>query len=262
MFGKRAFFTSIPGRAFFVVLGILILSSAVFTLSAQDAPNPEDDPAAATPTPLPEPIVSIEADDGLALSGVYYDPGGDRPAIVLLHQMYSSRGSWADVIQPLLDAGFKVLIVDIRGFGDTRGRLNWTSAQADTVTWATWLREQPGVTSVMFMGSSIGSSLALVGCSQVEGCAGAVALSPGLNYYQVYTGDAIVAGFPALIVYADHDPYPIRDVPKMIELADPDGDGAHHLSLQVYAGREHGMELFAAHDELVGAITSWLADHD
>ena len=150
---------------------------------------------------------------------------------------------------------------DIRGFGDTRGRLNWTSAQADTVTWATWLREQPGVTSVMFMGSSIGSSLALVGCLQVEGCAGAVALSPGLNYYQVYTGDAIAAGFPALIVYADHDPYPIRDVPKMIELADPDGDGAHHLSLQVYAGREHGMALFAAHDDLVGAITSWLADH-
>lgn len=239
-----------------------MLLVTTFTL-AQDVPNPDDDPSASTPTPtpLPEPVVSIEAEDGLTLSGVYYDPGGDRPAIVLLHQMYSSRGSWADVIQPLLDAGFKVLIVDIRGFGDTRGRLNWTSAQADTVTWATWLRAQPGVTSVLFMGSSIGSSLALVGCAQVEGCAGAVALSPGLSYYQVYTGDAVAAGFPALIVYTDHDPYPIRDVPKLIALADPDADGVHHLSIQVYAGREHGMELFKSHADLIGVITSWLGDH-
>lgn len=244
----------------FKIPTLLLAVFAVFVgLSlAQDAPAPDTTQPTVTPAPPPEPIVEIEAADGLTLSGVYYDPGGDRPAVVLLHQMYASRGSWADLIQPLLDGGFKVLILDLRGFGDTRGRINWGRAQEDTVKWVEWLRGQPGVTSVSLMGSSIGSALALAGCAQIEDCAGAVAISPGLNYYDVWTGDAVAAGFPILIVYADRDRYPSLDVPRMLELAVEKLGNSDHITVQTYAGRDHGMALFTAHEELIGSVVEWL----
>lgn len=236
------------------------LLAIMLTLFCLATPVYADDDTISSPTstPAPAPRVEISADDGLTLVGDYHDPGGDGPALLLLHQMYTTRASWSAQIAPLTEAGFKVLAVDLRGMGATGGRINWTQAQADTLAWVAWLRAQPGVTSVALIGSSIGSSLALVGCAAAEGCAGAVALSPGLNYYQVATGDAVAQGFPVLIVYADRDLYPARDVPLMLKAAgEADGAGAH-LTAWVYNGRAHGTDLFKGDSALLGQIIAWL----
>lgn len=215
-------------------------------------------PAAAQDTPPTPPApngsdVQITASDGKTLYGSYLATEGDGKAVILLHELYTNRSSWTPLVQPLRDAGFKVLAVDLRGYGKTKGKINWKQAQQDTVAWADWLKAQAGVQSVALVGSSMGANLALNGCAAIEGCTGAVAISPGLNYFGVKTADAVQSGFPALIVYADRDTYPKNDVPKMQEL------GGDHLEILLYTGRAHGMSLFKEHDDLAGAIVQWLA---
>lgn len=222
---------------------ILFLLSFTITAAQEAAPAPS---AAGVD-------VQIEAGDGKMLYGSFFMASeGDGPAVLLLHQLYTNRSSWTPLVQPLLDAGFKVLAVDLRGYGKTKGKINWKAAQQDTIDWAGWLKGQPGVQSVALVGSSMGSNLALNGCAALEGCKGAVAISPSLNYFNVTTEDALQAGFPALIIYADRDRYPAADMPRMLEL------GGERVTTIVYSGRAHGVDLFKEHDELVGQIAEWL----
>lgn len=202
---------------------------------------------------IPSSDVEIQASDGKTLYGSYFSNSNDGKAVILLHELYTNRSSWKPLIQPLLDTGFKVLAIDLRGYGKTKGKINWKQAQQDTVTWSAWLKSQAGVQSVALVGSSMGANLALNGCAAIEGCVGAVAIAPGLNYFGVRTKDAITAGIPTLIIYADKDTYPQNDVPKMQEL------GGDHIEVLVYSGRTHGMGLFKEHDDLATSIVNWLA---
>lgn len=206
-----------------------------------------------TPTPVSGLNVQIEAADGKTLYGSYFASSqADGPALLLLHQLYTNRSSWDPLIPLLLDSGFKVLTVDLRGYGQTRGKIKWKAAQQDTLDWANWLTTQPGVTSLALIGSSMGSNLALVGCTAVEGCAAVVAISPSLDYFGVKTADAVQAGFPILVVYADHDTYPRQDMPEMLEL------GGDHITTIHYPGRTHGMDLFSEYEDLGTQIVGWL----
>jgi len=218
---------------------LLFFALSLAAVHAQDAASGTD--------------VSVQATDGRTLYGTYY--AGQGRAVLLLHELYTNRTSWEPLIQPLLDSGMAVLTVDLRGYGQTKGKINWSVAQDDTTIWAAWLAAQSGVSSIVMVGSSMGANLALNGCAAVEGCAGAVAISPGLNYFGVRTRDALADGFPALLVYADRDAYPRKDVPDMLEI------GAGHAEALTFEGREHGMDLFAAHSDLAGTLTAWLAAH-
>lgn len=229
-------------RITLVTILLLLIGSLTH---AQDSPT-------ATPNESGGQDVEIEGSDGRTLYGTYFDPGGDAPAVLLLHQLYTNRSSWTPLIYPLVEAGFKVLAVDLRGYGQTRGAINWEAAEADNLLWGDWLRTQPGVSRVLTVGSSMGSNLALNACASIEGCGGAVALSPSLNYFDVVTEDALAVGFPVLIVYAENDRYPKADVPGMLEL------GAGHTESLVYPGRTHGVDLFDAHDDLIPTLVTWL----
>ncbi|MEV6521034.1 alpha/beta hydrolase [Longispora sp. NPDC051575] len=48
-----------------------------------------------------------------------YDEAGTGPTLVLLHSGVCDRRMWAPQWEPLLDAGFRVVRVDLPGFGDS-----------------------------------------------------------------------------------------------------------------------------------------------
>jgi pimeloyl-ACP methyl ester carboxylesterase len=199
--------------------------------------------------------VMIEAGDGRRLYGTYFSRSDDSaPAVLLLHQLYTNRSSWTPLIYPLLDNGFKVLAVDLRGYGQTRGAINWDEAQNDSLLWGDWLRGQTGVSGVRTVGSSMGANLALNACAVISDCGGAVAISGSLNYFDVTTADALAAGFPVLLMYAARDPYPRADSPRMIEL------GGDHIESIVYDGRAHGVSLFDAYPDAIPSIVAWLLE--
>jgi pimeloyl-ACP methyl ester carboxylesterase len=163
--------------------------------------------------PTPEPI-DLEAADGAVLKGDLYQPEtiaeGGAPALLLMHQYQSNRGSYKSVIPDFLAAGYVVLTVDLRGHGETGGTRDWVAAQTDTLAWMAWLREQEGVNpkKVAVIGASIGSNLALVGCAQDPDCVTAIALSPGLDYFGVKPQDFVVndlATRSALLIAGSRD---------------------------------------------------------
>lgn len=204
----------------------------------------------------PEPVlVELIAEDGVALSGAYYaSPAGDGPSVLLLHQLYATRTSWTPIIQPLLDAGYHVLAVDVRGYGSSKARINWVQAVTDSRQWAEWLAGQAGVQRVYVMGSSMGSALALNACDAYESCTGAVAISAGLAYYGLSVSDALAADFPKLLVYADRDRYPALLAPHVAELENP------AIEQQVFVGRTHGMDLFTQYPNLIAQVIAWFSE--
>ncbi len=76
---------------------------------------------------LPEGVRSrfVEGVNGLrmhVLEAGYETP--DRPALVLLHGFPELAYSWRKVMKPLADAGYHVIVPDLRGYGRTTG---WSS---------------------------------------------------------------------------------------------------------------------------------------
>ena len=57
----------------------------------------------------------------LPLTGrrLYYDLTGPEngPVVCITHSLASDGGSWAEQVPPLLEAGFRVLRLDMRGHG-------------------------------------------------------------------------------------------------------------------------------------------------
>src|SRR5690349_206280 len=68
--------------------------------------------------------VETAAPDGLTLKGDFYLVDVNRPTVLLLHELYTNRTSWQPYIGTLTGAGYNVLAVDLRGMGQTRGRMN------------------------------------------------------------------------------------------------------------------------------------------
>jgi pimeloyl-ACP methyl ester carboxylesterase len=253
---------------------ILLVILAANVVHAQDGETPEPLPyPVTTPVPMPTlevlappspmPLVSMmtvttTATDRKTLVGDLYLLDTARPTVFLLHQLYTDRHSWEpEVIPALLTAGYNVLAVDVRGQGQTRGFVDWGKAVEDTQTWFDWLRAN-NLDAVVTMGSSMGSSLALVGCGNDPQCLGVVAISPGWDYYGVGVEQTFAEQLdtrPALIVYARNDYWPSVGIPKMLAVATND------VEVITLPGNAHGMDLFTSEDTPLPQIIAWLAMH-
>lgn len=214
-------------------------------------------PALAT-AQVPEPsAVLITASDGLEIHGDYYVPAGDSyPAVVLLHMLNGSRREWQPLIPVLLEQGFAVLAVDLRGHAATGGSRDWALAETDVQTMIDWLREQAGVSQIAIAGGSIGSNLAIRGAANDETIVSAVALSPGLDYRGVMTEDAVetYGDRPLLLLASKSDSYSALSVTMLFELASGD------KSMRVYTGGRHGTVLLPNNEPLLHLIANWLAE--
>ena len=220
-----------------------------------------------TPAPT-EPIepleVVIEATDGLDLHASFY-AGQSGKTVLLLHQLYTTRQSWRTLTPYLLDNGYNVLIPDLRGYGKTRGNIQWYKAREDTLYWMEWLRQQPTVdpTKIEIIGSSMGANLAIIGCNQdnlaqeQNGCVTAVAISPGLDYYGLSPIEpAFSEGLmnkQVMVITSERDTYPAQAA-KALEPAYPD-----QINTLWLEGNAHGIDLLEP--AVINRIITWLNFH-
>ena len=203
--------------------------------------------------------VTLTARDGLTLVGTWMQVSADSPTVILLHQLYSSRQGWSPLVEALTANGYNVLAIDLRGYGQTRGRINWPKALIDVADWADWVRQQGVRDSISMLGSSMGSVLAIVACGADSACKTAIAISPGWEYYGIGVGVPLTEQFgerKVLIIYAERDRYPRQGVPRMVEAA-PDV-----VTTLSYPGNAHGMDMIRqTSDTSLPAILDWLAAH-
>lgn len=236
-----------------IVLSVIIVPIWAQDMDATPSPTPTEIPIAMVE---PEQVI-LQAEAGTFLVGDFYLVDPLSPTVVLLHQIYTNRSSWEPVMGPLLGAHYNVLAVDLRGYGDSSKSINWHKAVTDVQLWIDWIRTDSGVLNQMVstMGSSMGSTLAIVGCANDPLCQTAIAISPGWDYYGIVLGEALSVGManrPTMIIYTERDRWPALGMPD-IEAA-----ATGPLTINMFAGNAHGMDVIKQYeDETIPMVLDW-----
>ncbi len=235
-----------------ILIGLFITFLWITPVSAQ-----EDGASGHLVLVVPQ-VVEVTALDGTALVGDFFLVEPSHPTVILVHEIYTTRVSWDVLIDPILSLGYNLLIIDQRGHGASRGSIAWEFAVGDMQIWFDWLRNAVGVRhdAITVIGSSMGSSIATVGCANDALCRGVISISPSWNYFGIGVERAFreqLINRHVLLIYAQRDRYPALGVPRILETA------TGHVEEKVYSGNTHGMHLFGRYgDDLTETILNWL----
>jgi alpha-beta hydrolase superfamily lysophospholipase len=220
--------------------------------------QPAQDPPTITPRPTQAELpMVISASDGLVLRATYFSaPARPAPAVLMLHQRGRDRTTWDALALRLQAAGYAVLTVDQRGYGETGGAEDWALAQEDARAALAMLSELPGIAPgrLVVIGASVGANLGLNACAAHSGCGAAVLLSPGLDYRGITTAGAMaqLGARPVLIVASEGDGNNPADSMTLERMA----AGDHQLVILPEAG--HGTDLLLRAPDLAERIAAWL----
>lgn len=213
--------------------------------------------------------VTFKTADGVNIFGNYYKSSvaGNDKAVILLHQFGKDKTMWGDFPEMLVQVGFSVLVIDLRGHGESvkqeifdRGEdteisinyktmhsVDFAAMEKDVEAARAFLSEDyPFNQSII--GSSIGANLALINAnSQTR----VVALSPGLDYKGIgLEGKLSQANSNALIIVSDDDSYSLDSGKKIAELTGAKLQTEHVLG--------HGIAMLEIKPELKQDIISFL----
>jgi len=242
-------------KSFLGVLGVLAVLTVfmVAPAAAQDA-TPEATPDVAVLR------VEVQAEDGLTLVGDLYNAqmNSQMPAILLMHMFQGNRHDWDAQIPAFTAQGYRVLNVDLRGHGESKGFRDWQKAITDVQSWLDWMESQPAIDAdkIAIVGASVGANLALVGCAADTHCVTVVALSPAKDYFHITTSDAIkTLSDRSMLIMGSQ-----LDLPSGIDQRSMTDLSAGEISVHLFAGQRHGLALFR-YESVSPEIVNWLDDH-
>jgi dienelactone hydrolase len=206
----------------------------------------------------------LAAPDGAKLAATYYSAGKPGPGILLCHQCNMDRKSWNGLAEKLARAGFHVLTIDYRGFGESAGARhndlsNAERARLVTQVWPgdldvayKYLAAQPGVTGVTGAG---GASCGVNNSIQLS------RRHPEIRSLVLLSGNTDKAGRahlktkaspPLLLAAADDD----GNAVQLIEVLDASSNNPTNRFVEYKTGG-HGAAMFAPHPELPDQIVAW-----
>jgi dienelactone hydrolase len=197
----------------------------------------------------------------MTLKGTYFSPGRPGPAVLLLHQCNLDRRAWDDLAADLGNAGFHVLTVDYRGYGESGGASDPDQRRAERSKWPAdidamlaYLLARPGADRSN--AAAGGASCSVAQSSDLAARSPAVKALIELSGTASDTGKAYVAGAPGVAVFgaaARDDGNAPKGITELVSAS------KHPRStLKIYDGSEHGVPMFPRNPDLRPAIVSWL----
>jgi dienelactone hydrolase len=208
--------------------------------------------------------VDIKAPDGMNLKGSYFSPGRPGPAMLLLHQCNMDRHAWDGLAKDLADAGFHVLTIDFRGFGESGGGATADPAERRKVIQEKWpgdvdaaydyLKGQKGVDQARIAAG--GASCGVTQASDLAARHHEVKALMLLSGSASDAAKAYLAATPALPVFgaaSQGDTGAAKGIKEAVE-----SSKNPRTTVKIYAGTEHGVPMFAKNTELEPMIVSWL----
>jgi len=206
----------------------------------------------------------LAAPDGAKLAATYYSAGRPGPGILLCHQCNMDRKSWNGLAEKLARAGFHVLTIDYRGFGESAGARhndlpNDQRAKLVQQVWPgdldvayKYLAAQPGVTGVTGAG---GASCGVNNSIQLS------RRHPEIKSLVLLSGNTDKAGRdhlktksspPLLLAAADDD----GNAVQLMEVLDAASNNPTNRFVEYKTGG-HGAAMFVPHPELPDQIVAW-----
>jgi dienelactone hydrolase len=206
----------------------------------------------------------LAAADGTMLAATYYSGGKPGPGILLCHQCNRDRKAWNGLAEKLARAGFHVLTVDYRGYGESGGKpfLDLPPEERRRISTELWpgdldvafkyLRAQPGVSDVIGAG---GASCGVNNSIQLA------RRHPEIKSLVLLSGNSDRAGrqflggksSPPLMIAAADDDGNVVQVMEWIEAS----SGKSENRFVEYKTGGHGSDLFKPHPDLPGEIVAW-----
>jgi pimeloyl-ACP methyl ester carboxylesterase len=127
------------------------------------------------------------------------------PAVLLLHGFGEDRAVWNDFKKALLEHGFAVMTLDLRGHGGSKTKnnlpiaasLDWRTSPhdfpLDMDAAMTWLKTQTRINSnkIAVIGVDVGANLALIASGKFRQVRTVVAVNPNLREGQEMAGGAL-----------------------------------------------------------------------
>ncbi|HEY7336793.1 MAG TPA: alpha/beta fold hydrolase [Bryobacteraceae bacterium] len=199
--------------------------------------------------------VDIKASDGVTLKASYFSPGRSGPGMILLHQCNMDRHAWDGLAQDLANAGFHVVTVDFRGYGQSGGdRAQRDKWPGDVDAAYSYLMSQKGVDK-----SRIAAGGASCGVTQASDLATRRHDIKALVLLSGQASDAAKAYLTATTSLPVFGAASEGDTNAAKGIRDAVGASKNAQStVKIYAGTEHGVPMFAKNAELEPMIVTWL----
>lgn len=217
------------------------------------------------PSALAPEKVQLKTEDGVTIYANFYKPKAENPpAVLLLHQRGSNKEAWGAFIDKLVEHGFAVMAIDMRGhgestkgpngekldyhdFNETAGDGGWWHCKYDAeaaVDWLTSDKAKVNKDKIAIVGASVGCSIAAYCTSERKPVTGIVMLSP-----VVAISPAVVQALASLgenrkvfIYYCKGDERG-GDETSAKEFDRNLTDGKTPCTLHGFDGKDHGMDL-------------------
>lgn len=209
---------------------------------------------------LPQTVTLPATEDRWTLSATLLNGTLPDRAVVLVHQLGSSRSEWAPLVQRLQRApAVTTLAIDLRGHGaSTRGpqgeQTTWESFGTDAAQWAGVVSDVDAALRflslgqfrrVALVGSSIGASACIAAASRSAMVDAVVMISPGLRYHGLDARGplSVFIADPSrprrvLLLGGDSDEPAAEALPALASL------GVGRVDSALYGGeRHHGVSL-------------------
>jgi dienelactone hydrolase len=208
--------------------------------------------------------VDIKAPDGVVLKASYFSSGRSGPAMLLLHQCNMDRHAWDGLAQDLAAAGFHVLTVDYRGYGESGGERLKDAAQRRAVMLEKWPGDVDAAYEYLVNRLSVDRSRIAVGGAS---CGVTQSSDLATRHHEIKalmllsgtTSDAArayISSTPSLAVFgaaSAGDTGPANGIRQAVAASKNE-----HSTVEIYEGTEHGVPMFGKHPDLEPAIVSWL----
>lgn len=214
--------------------------------------------------------VFFVAEDGFKIVGELYAPTKSTGrAIILLPMLNHGKESWREFAISLQQRAWTVLALDLRGHGESTTRksgekISWQQFSEkdfqamilDTKASAQFLKQKfPEYSNPFVAGASIGANVALSYAAENPGkVAGAVLLSPGLDYRGVSTEKAAGEyGGAVFLAASSEDKYSFESS-QQIHAKSP----STNKVFEKLENAGHGTTMLAARPGLAKQIAEWL----
>jgi len=211
-------------------------------------------------------VVSFTTEDKVQIVGQFWPSESDR-AVIFLHQLDGTRGTWGQLPQMMQQRGFNALALDMRGHGDSKkdwptwrdlNQKKWETYKNDLAAAKEFLVDN-GVDpkKIQIVGASIGGNVAVDYAVTDPDIQSLVLLSAGLRYQALpivtildqYQGSA-------LLMVGTSDSYAFQSA-LLIEGGFPNPD----TDLLTVSSRAHGIKILADFPETITALIQWLEGH-
>ncbi len=190
--------------------------------------------------------VTFQTSDGETLEATHVGTG--TTGVVIVHGSNANRTHWYDAGGQIAEAGFQVLIVNLRGTGESTGTRR-TEQDTDILAAAAWLDDH-SAEKVALIGSSMGATSVLVTATE-RPVAGIVALSPPQRSFEM---DAVAAApkitVPVMLFAAENDTAFAESTTALAKLL--------NVEPRIVSGNGHGTGMFADNPDVIAEIITFL----